>query len=144
MSVGWYRCAGSVVGWLLYCSKPILIRFMGIPGSSGDGCGRADVLGDTDELEMLLGLLCSMPSCLDSTRTPGDVAGDVFWPPRGLEDYVRDDIHCGRSASLLSTTYAFLNLHTLPNFSHCMHRGKSGSHLIFFSRQVRHAYNQSG
>jgi hypothetical protein len=38
-----------------------------------------------------------------------------------------------------STTYAFLNLHTLPNFSHCTHRGKSGSHLIFFSRHVRHA-----
>ena len=43
------------------------------------------------------------------------------------------------SPSIVYNSYAFLNLQMRPNFSHCTHRGKSGSHLIFFSRHVIHA-----
>src|SRR3954454_21423490 len=37
------------------------------------------------------------------------------------------------------TTYAFSNLHSRPDFWHWSHLGKFGWHLIFFSRQIRHA-----
>lgn len=36
-------------------------------------------------------------------------------------------------------TYAVVNLHSLPNFSHWTHFGSAGSHFIFFSLQVVHA-----
>lgn len=38
-----------------------------------------------------------------------------------------------------TNTYAVVNLHSFPHFSHCTHLGSAGSHLIFFSRHVLQA-----